>query len=85
MLVLEADELERITRRRRPAAQARILRMLGVPFARHPVDGTILVATTAAARALGDNASPASDQAPAAVNVEALRARGEKARNRGRG
>lgn len=51
-LTLTAAELAELTKRERPAAQARILRALGIPFRAHP-DGSLLVLRSAAEAALG--------------------------------
>ena len=50
-LVLADAEIEDITRRRRPAAQARALDRLQVPYTRR-LDGTLLVGRDAMKRAL---------------------------------
>lgn len=52
-IVLTPVDLEQITHRDRPTAQARILRCLGIPFAVHPVDGTLLVSRAAVEAAFG--------------------------------
>ncbi len=51
-LELTPDELKRITRRSRYAAQARVLEHLGIPHHRHPIDGTAIVGRDAARAAL---------------------------------
>ena len=51
-LELTPDELKRITRRSRYVAQARVLEHLGIPYHRHPVDGTAIVSRDAARTAL---------------------------------
>jgi hypothetical protein len=79
-LLLTAEELVAITRRERPSAQARILRSLGVPFAAHP-DGSLLVSRASAEAVLrGEGAK--GDDAPPAVNVDAIKgwSRGKTAR-----
>lgn len=52
-LTLSPDELRELTRRDRPAAQARVLAALGVPFKAHPTDGVLVVSRMAAEKALG--------------------------------
>jgi hypothetical protein len=52
LAILDTAELERITKRRRYSAQARILRALGVPFTMHP-DGPPVVSRAALEAALG--------------------------------
>lgn len=69
-LVLIASELEAITRRPRPSAQARVLTALGIPFKIHPFDRTLVVLRAAAVVALGGIAGPANDEYD--VNLEAL-------------
>lgn len=51
--LLSVDELYALTRRHAPAAQARVLTRLGVPFKPHPVDGVLLVSRAAAEAAMG--------------------------------
>ena len=80
-LTLTDAELVAITKRDRPTAQARILRLLGVPFARHPVDGILLVDRNAASAVL--TGKPAQ-RAPAVVNVEGIRNHAKGTRARGR-
>lgn len=80
-----ADELEQLLHRQRPTAQARVLTMLGIPFLRHPLDGTIIVARAALERALAHNQAPAAaDNVIPMVNVEAIRAHGKTAKTRRR-
>ena len=50
-LHLTDEELLSLTHLRRPSAQARALRAMGVPYRTRP-DGTLLVGRTAAERAL---------------------------------
>jgi len=77
-LLLSASDLALLTRRERPAAQARVLRRLGIPFKIHPSDGVLLVARDAATAALGGE--PAPDLVPQfEVNVQAIRERHGKA------
>ena len=52
-MTLTQDEIAALTRRNRPTAQARVLRLLGVPFRAHPTDGVLLVSRAAAEKALG--------------------------------
>jgi hypothetical protein len=77
-LVLSPSDLVELTRRERPAAQARVLRHLGIPFKIHPSDGVLLVAKDAATAALGRMAAP--DVVPQfEVNVRAIKERHGKA------
>ena len=73
-MILSPSDLAELTRRERPAAQARVLRRLGIPFKIHPSDGVLLVAKDAATAVLGDLA--ARDVVPQfEVNVQAIRER----------
>ena len=73
-LVLSPSDLVELTRRERPAAQARVLQRLGIPFKIHPSDGVLLVARDAATAALGGMATP--EVVPQfEVNVQAIRER----------
>jgi len=76
-IILTPGDLEQLTRRDRPIAQARILRLLGIPFAVHPVDGTLLVSRSAVEAALGApiGAAPVQSQGYE-VNVEGVRQHG---------
>lgn len=81
-MILSEHELREITRRERPAAQARVLRKLGIPFKPHPTDPVLLVDRDTARAALGSNeATPtaAPDGVEWQVNVAALRGRHGKA------
>jgi hypothetical protein len=74
-MILTQDELAALTRRDRPTAQARVLRLLGVPFRPHPTDGILLVSRAAAEKALGleiENAVAHGFE----VNVEGIRQHG---------
>lgn len=77
-------ELRELTRRQRPSAQAKILRALGVQFRTHPTDGVLLVAREAVRAALGVLPAAANDEPPTsyAVNVDAIRHHGAKAKAR---
>lgn len=70
-LTLSAVELVALTKRERPKAQARVLERLGVPFVPHP-DGTLLVSRASAEAILGGRAAN-DDEAPPAVNVDAIK------------
>jgi hypothetical protein len=73
-LILSPSDLAELTRRERPAAQARVLQRLGIPFKIHPSDGVLLVAKDAATAALVGLATP--DVVPQLeVNVQAIRER----------
>jgi hypothetical protein len=65
-LHLTDDELLSLTHLRRPSAQARALRAMGVPYRPRP-DGTLLVGRLAAERALAGPA-PVDPQRQAAAN-----------------
>lgn len=65
-LHLTDDELLSLTHLRRPSAQARALRVMGVPYRTRP-DGTLLVGRIAAERALTGPA-PAEPKRQAAAN-----------------
>lgn len=69
-IVLTAGELEAITSRPRPSAQARVLTALGIPFKIHPYDRTLVVLRAAAEAALGGVATKAAVEFD--VNLEAL-------------
>lgn len=74
IVTLSLSELVALTRRDRPSAQARILRLLGIPFATHPVDGTLIVSRAAAEKMLGAVADASESTAEAyEVNLEAMR------------
>lgn len=76
-------ELADFTQRQRPHAQARVLRMLGIPFTVHPIDGTLLVARAALARGMGDNAQAgAAPVTEPAVNLAALREHAKTTKSR---
>ena len=81
-MLLTTDELRSLTNRTQPAAHARVLARLGVPFHRHPFDGTLVVVRTAVERVLG--ASVTNNEQPEVfdVNLEAIRAHGSKAHTR---
>ena len=64
-LHLTDAELQSLTHLRRPSAQARALRAMGVPYRTRP-DGTLLVGRTAADRALAGPAPAAPNQQQAA-------------------
>src|ERR1700687_3522897 len=75
-VILAPEELAALTRRDRPSAQARVLRLLGIPFAAPPSAGVLLVSRAAAEKALG----LAIERAIAEdfeVNVEGVRKHGQ--------
>jgi hypothetical protein len=75
---LTPADLEQITRRDRPTAQARILRLLGIPFAVHPVDGNLIVSRAVAETALGASiGAPPVQSRDYEVNVEGIRTHGQ--------
>jgi len=65
-LHLTDEELLSLTHLRRPSAQARALRAMGVPYRPRP-DGTLLVGRLAAGRALA-GPTPVDPQRQAAAN-----------------
>ena len=75
-MLLNQDELIALTRRDRPKAQARVLRLLGVPFRAHPIDGVLLVSRVAVEQALGVTVERAIAQ-EFDVNIEGLRNHGQ--------
>jgi len=80
-MLLSQDELVELTRRERPAAQARVLRQLGIPYRVHPSDGALLVSKAAAESALGAQAvEQPAELSPDAyeVNIEGIRSYGTK-------
>lgn len=82
MVLLSSEELRELTRRDRPAAQARVLRALGVPFRAHPADGVLLVDREAARAAIGVTQAAANAEPVYTVNVQAIREHGAKAQSR---
>jgi hypothetical protein len=52
-VILSDADLVTLTHRARPSAQARVLRLMGIPFKVHPVDGGLQVARSAADAYLG--------------------------------
>jgi hypothetical protein len=77
-VILTPSDVEQITRRDRPTAQARVLRRLGIPFAVHPVDGNLIVSRAAAETALGaSNGTPPVQSQDYEVNVEGIRTHGQ--------
>ncbi len=69
-LVLTAAELRELTRRDRPAAQARILGRLGIPYKEHPVDRCLLVSRSAVLAVIGGG--PTKEAAEGAAGVESM-------------
>lgn len=65
---LTPEELQRITKRRQHAAQARVLEILGIPYMRHPLDGSVLVGREALRRVLAGTLSTPGDGRPDAAN-----------------
>jgi hypothetical protein len=79
-IVLTPVDLEQITRRDRPKAQARVLRLLGIRFAVHPTDGNLIVSRAAAEVLLGAPMGPAPlEKQDYEVNVEEIRTHGQTA------
>jgi len=75
-IVLTPLDLEQVTGRDRPTAQARILRLLGIPFAVHPVDGNLIVSRAAAEKTLGLTMAR-SITGEFEVNVEGIQKHGQ--------
>lgn len=75
-MILTQDEIAALTRRDRPTAQARVLRLLGVPFRAHPTDGVLLVSRVATEKALGVTVERAIAE-EFEVNVEGVRDHGQ--------
>lgn len=80
VIVLTEQELEAVTGKDRPSAQARVLRELGIPFRPRPRDGALLVSRRAADAVLGGLS--ANDETPFEVDVEAIRRHGKKTQER---
>ena len=76
-IVLTPIDIEQITRRDRPTAQARILRLLGIPFVVHPTDGNLIVSRAAAEAVLGAPIGAAVQSQGYEVNVEGIRTHGQ--------
>jgi hypothetical protein len=77
-LLLQPEELVAITLRERPSAQARVLRLMGIPFRLHPTDGVLLVSRAAVTSALGT--ATKHDGVGAVdwdVNIEGIREHGK--------
>jgi Domain of unknown function (DUF4224) len=79
-MILTSDELAALTRRDRPTVQARVLRLLGIPFTVHPMDGNLIVSRAAAEAKLGAPVGTTKAQAPQQgydVDVERMRRHGQ--------
>ena len=72
-MILSPSELVALTRRDRPSAQARVLRVLGIPFATHPADGTQIVSRAAVEKVLGVVVGELRRRPNYEVNLEAMR------------
>lgn len=84
-ITLEARELAALTRRDRPAAQARVLDALGIPFLLHPTDRVLLVSRTAVEAALGGpdgGTMPQSKSLDFDVDLEGIRKHGKTSNSR---
>jgi hypothetical protein len=84
-LTLTPEEVAALTRRDRPAAQARVLRALGIPFRRHPTDSVVLVSRAAVEAVLWNSST--GDTVPKEpiefdVNLEGIRNYGKTADSR---
>ena len=66
-MILTSEEVVALTRRDRPAAQARVLRALGIPFRLHPNDSTVLVSRSADETGLGTISANEGSSAEAQV------------------
>ena len=77
-MILTAQELVALTRRSSSAAQARVLRRLGIPYRAHPTDGVLLVARDAALAVLGAKPPCAGQGEPDKyeVDIEGIRNHG---------
>jgi hypothetical protein len=75
-VILTQDEIAALTHRDRPTAQARVLRLLGVPFRAHPTDGVLLVSRAAVEKALGATVEQSTAE-EFEVNVEGVREHGQ--------
>jgi hypothetical protein len=80
-MILSPDDLVALTRRNRPKAQTRVLRLLGIPSVPHPVDGTLIVSRAAAEAVLGVTIGKESEQ-QFDVNVQAIREYGTTTHDR---
>lgn len=83
-MILTAKELRELTLRQRPAAQARILANMGIPFHVHPIDGVLLVARSAVAAKLGTADVTTSVDTPPEyeVNTQEINRHGKTSRSR---
>lgn len=70
-MILTAKELMELTLRRRPAAQARVLTNMGIPFHVHPADRVLLVSRAAVATKLGAISATVGDS-PLEYEVDTL-------------
>ena len=85
MLMLSNQELVALTRRDRPTAQAKVLRVLGIPFRVHPTDGALLVSRTAAESVLANSSTDDLSLAQPVryeVDIEGIRKHGKAATSR---
>jgi len=84
-ITLAAEEVAALTRRGRPAAQARVLRKLGIPFRRHPTDSAVLVSRAAVEAVLGkwstDGMAP-DEPVEFEVDIEGIRNHGKTSNSR---
>jgi uncharacterized protein DUF4224 len=77
-MILAPYELAALTRGDRPTAQARVLRLLGIPFAMHPVGGNLIVSRAAIEARIGapiGNGPSAPRPQEYDVNVDGIRQR----------
>ena len=84
-ITLDAEEVAALTRRDRPAAQARVLRALGIPFRLHPTDPVVLVSRAAVEGVLGNwstDEDPTAKPALYEVDIEGIRNHGKTADSR---
>jgi uncharacterized protein DUF4224 len=77
-LTLTPAEVAELTRRERPAAQARVLRALGIPFKPHPTDPVLIVSRAAAEAVLGVKLEePGDEPSEWEVNIDRIRQHGK--------
>ena len=80
-IALTDAEIEQITRRPTAAAQARVLKLIGIPFTPHPTDRRLIVSRAAAEAVLGGTVAVMVDQAQEFdMNIEALRGKNTTSR-----
>lgn len=78
-LTLTDEEVAAITRRETAAAQGRVLRLMGIPFATHPLDPVLVVSRAAAEAVLGGPVAVSANE-EFSVDIEAMRGKKTTAR-----